>query len=95
MSGNIPTKHLQSRIATWSAQLRAMGLSNLVDVLLEAAEPLGPLGAQVLWIAQPALRLVAPSDEIDGLARLLDDPSGMVWLRTALNGTQQTDDEVK
>ncbi len=93
MSGNIPTERLQNRIVKWSAQLRTMGLDNLVDVLLEAGAPLGPLGAQVLWIAQPALRLFAPNEEIDGLARLLEDPSGVAWLRAALRGADPTDEE--
>lgn len=61
-----------------------MGLEGLVSALMDAAEPLSPLGAQVLWVAQPTLKLFMPAGEIDGLAKLLDDPAGLIWLREAL-----------
>lgn len=80
---------LQSRLTQWSARLRAAGLDDLAGAFLGAAEPLGPLGAQLLWIAQPTLGLLLPREEIDGLACLLDDPSGMAWLRSELTGGDQ------
>ncbi len=77
---------LQRRIAGWSARLRALGLDGLAGSLIDAVEPLGPLGAQLLWIAQPAASLFVAPDEIDGMARLLDDPAGIAWLRSELGG---------
>ena len=77
---------LQRRFAAWSIRLRAMGLDDLAGAFLGAAEPLGPLGAQLLWVAQPALGLLLPGDEIGDLASLLDDPAGMAWLRSELTG---------
>jgi hypothetical protein len=82
---------LQRRIAGWSARLRALGLDGLVGVLLDATEPISPLGAQLLWVAQPVVSLIMPSDEVDGLARVLDDPAGMAWLRAALTGAANED----
>ena len=82
---------LQRRIAGWSARLRTLGLDGLAGVVLDVAEPFGPLGAQLLWVAQPAVSLLMPSDEVDGLARLLDDPAGMAWLRSELAGTASED----
>jgi hypothetical protein len=82
-------QRLQLRVSGWSARLNAAGLIGLVEALMDAAEPLGPLGAQLLWVAQPALGMVMPSDtadDIDGLARLLDDPAGVAWLRSELIG---------
>lgn len=79
------------RITRWSASLRAIGLDGLAGALLDAVEPLGPLGAQLLWVAQPTLGLVMPSDEIDGLARLLDEPEGFAWLRDELTGSTGED----
>jgi len=35
----------KQRIVRWSASLRAMGLDGLAGTLLDAVEPLGPLGA--------------------------------------------------
>jgi hypothetical protein len=72
------------RLRRWAQRLRAAGLDGAVGALLDAAEPLGPLGAQMLWIAQPALGLVAPRDEVASLARLLDAPGGVAWLREQL-----------
>ncbi len=83
--------NLQRRIAGWSARLRAIGLDGLVAALFDAAEPFGPLGAQLLWVAQPAVSLFMPSDEVDGLARLLDDPAGVAWLRSELTGAASED----
>jgi hypothetical protein len=82
------------RLARWSGRLQASGLRGLVGVLLEAAEPLGPLGAQVLWVAQPALGVLLPRDEIASLARLLDEPGGMAWLRGRLVGSDDETDSV-
>jgi hypothetical protein len=77
---------LQCRLAEWSARLRATGLDDLAGAFLGAAEPFGPLGAQLLWVAQPALGLLLPREEIGDLACLLDDPAGMAWLRSELTG---------
>ncbi len=96
MSGDISAvgrERLQHRIAGWSARLRAAGLDGLAGALLDAAEPFGPLGAQILWVAQPAIGLLIPPDEIDGLANLLDDPAGMAWLRAELTGTDQNGED--
>ncbi len=94
MSIDLPADHLDRlhhRLNRWSARLRAAGLDGLVGILLDIAEPLGPFGAQALWMAQPALGLLTSADEIDELARLLDDPVGMAWLRAEL--TDHPDEE--
>jgi hypothetical protein len=56
---------------------------------LDVAEPLSPLGAQLLWIAQPTLGLMVPRQEIAALARLLEQPDGMAWVREQLTGMDQ------
>jgi hypothetical protein len=94
MSADVPAEYppkLQRRIAGWSSRLRALGLNGIVGALLDAAEPFGPLGAQLLWVAQPVVSLMLPSDEVDGLARLLDDPAGVAWLRSELTGAASED----
>lgn len=85
-------ERLHKRLTRWIEPLRAAGLDGLVGTLLDVAEPFSPLGAQALWIAQPALSLLAPADEIGGLAALLDDPAGVAWLRAALTAPESTED---
>ncbi len=92
MSGNVPAERIEQlerlhrRIEGWAGRLRAAGLDGLVGALLGAAAPLAPLGAQVLWVAQPALSLVMPRAEIDTLARALEDPTELAWLRERMEG---------
>lgn len=75
-----------ARFLRWGRRLRAVHLDGLAVALLEAAEPLGPLGAQVLWWAQPTLSLFVPRDEIGALARALEAPQGLAWVRAQLTG---------
>jgi len=74
------------RLLRWADHLRAARLDGPVGALLDAAEPLGPLGAQLLWIVQPALGLLLPREDVGALARLLDAPGGVAWLRAQLVG---------
>lgn len=66
-------------------------MDGLIGAFLSAAAPLGLLGAQILWIAQPALSVFMPRDEVGDLARLLADPEGVSLLRQKL--TDSTDSE--
>ncbi len=72
------------RLRHWAGRLRALRLDGAAGVLLDVAEPLGPIGAQLLWVAQPALSWVAPRDEIAALARLIEAPGGVAWMREQL-----------
>ena len=73
-------------LVRWSERLRAARLDGLVGTLLNVFEPLGPVGAQVLWVAQPALGMWMSRDVIGDLARVLEAPGGVVWLREQLVG---------
>ncbi len=84
---------LQRRLTGWSARLHRAGLDGLVAAVLDAAEPLGPLGAQLLWVTQPVLGLLIPADEIGELAHLLDEPQGVAWLRAELIGPQRDSED--
>ncbi|MBN1202922.1 MAG: hypothetical protein JXJ20_13820 [Anaerolineae bacterium] len=74
------------RLARWSRRLHTLHLTEPVGTLLAAVEPLGPLGAQMLWIAQPTLGLFVPREDVAALARLLEAPEGMAWVREQLTG---------
>lgn len=78
----------QPRLSRWAVRLQAARLDGLVDALLEALEPLAPLGAQALYVAQPTLGLVMARDEIVALARLLETPGDVDWLRAVLIGAE-------
>ena len=85
-------ERLSARAARWAERLDAAGLGGLAATLLDAAEPLAPLGAQALWVAQPALGLVLPRDAVADLARVLDAPGGVAWLRERLAAAQEEAD---
>ena len=85
-------ERLAARLAQWAARLEAAGLGGLAATLLDATEPLAPLGAQALWVAQPALGLLLPRDAVADLARVLDAPGGVAWLRERLAAAQDEAD---
>lgn len=76
-----PAERLAGHLSVWRQRLRTTPLADLVTLVLDAAEPLGPLGAQVLWAAQPALGLLISRDVVADLAQVLEMPGGIAWLR--------------
>ncbi|MEP0763250.1 MAG: hypothetical protein HRF48_11000 [Chloroflexota bacterium] len=85
-------ERLAARLSQWGQRLHAAGLGGVIAALLDAAEPLAPLGAQALWVAQPALGLLLPRDAVADLARVLDAPGGVAWLRERLATAQDEAD---
>jgi hypothetical protein len=82
--GHHDEAHQDMRLAQWGARLRGWGLEGLAAALLEAATPLSPLGAQLLYVAQPALGLFLPSERVGQLARSLEDPATVSHWRAQL-----------
>ena len=80
----------QKRVIQW---LHERGLEEAARVMLDIAEPLWPLGAGLLWIAQPMLGVFVPRDTIADLAGLLDDPVAAAGLRDALTDADHGDDQ--
>jgi len=68
----------------WVQQIRARNLGGALSLALDVLEPLGPLGAQVLWAAQPILGLLISHDAVGGLAQALEEPGGIEQLRQQL-----------
>ncbi len=64
--------------------MKARGLGDALSTALDVLEPLGPLGAQALWVAQPVLGLVITPDVLDDLAEALEAPGGVERLRQML-----------
>lgn len=68
----------------WIAAIRARGWGDAFSTALDVLEPFGPLGAQLLWVAQPAARLGGWGETLGALARALEQPGGVEKLRQAL-----------
>jgi hypothetical protein len=82
------------RADTLRDRLADLGLERLLVSLAQVARPLGPLAAQVLWVAQPTLSTFEGtlSQEAGALANLLDDPMALDHLLTQLAaGTRETE----
>ncbi len=81
-----PNSFDSGALESWGDRLRAWGLDGLAAALLDAAEPLSPLGAQALYVAQPALGVFVPGESVGRWARLLEDPANLARLRARLFG---------
>ncbi len=66
-------------------ELKQRGLTNALALLLDIMEPLGVLGAQILWIAQPTAGLFGGREMVAGLAQMLEQPNGVERLRALLD----------
>lgn len=65
-------------------QIKANGWESSAVFVLDVLEPLGPLGAQVLWVLQPTLGALVPRDVLGDLATVLEDPDETADLRRQL-----------
>lgn len=68
--------------------IRRHGLQMPALLLLEAGRPAAFLGGQFLWVAQPALSLLVPSDQIRQMAALLEDPTAVRTLTAKLEASE-------
>lgn len=76
---------------TWVDDVKARGLGDSLETVLDALEPLGPLGAQFLWLGQPALSLLGWGRVVGDIARALEVPGGIDAIRRRLQvDTDQT-----
>lgn len=68
----------------WIQRVKAHGLGDMLSTALDILEPLAPLGAQALWVAQPILGLLVAHDVLADLAQALEEPGGLEQLRQML-----------
>ena len=59
----------------WARNLHRWGVDGGAAVLLDAAGPLTMLLAQVVYIGQPLLGKLVPSDSMTALASMLEEPA--------------------
>ena len=78
------------RVTNWQEQVADIGLDGLLTALVQTARPLGPLAAQLLWVAQPTLNVFSThvSDDAGSLASLLEDPLALDELLAHLTSPQ-------
>lgn len=60
---------------SWASFLQHWGVERWAASVLEAAGPLTVLGAQVVYLGSPVLKNLLPVNQLDALARMLEDNS--------------------
>ena len=65
--------------------IKARGWAGPARLLLDALEPVGPLGAQVVWASQPLLSTFFSRGALTQLATALEHPDELDRLRQALD----------
>ena len=68
--------------------LSRRGLADVALLVLQAGQPLSFIGGQLLWMAQPALSIVLPGDQIARVAHLLEEPSAVQSLIARLEADE-------
>jgi hypothetical protein len=58
----------------WAENLRRWGLQDITAWLIEAVGPVQFLGAQVVYVGQPVLRIFVPDGHITAFAQVLEEP---------------------
>ena len=79
-------EEVQATINRWRTRIEELGVGGMVDTLLIVMAPLAPIGAQLLYIAQPVMGLFVERNSISQWATLLEEPDGLDWLRVQLTG---------
>lgn len=69
------------RPRAWVTAVKMRGLTQALRVTLDALEPLGPLGAQLLYVMQPVLGLFGAQAAVDDIAQALEEPGGIDTVR--------------
>ncbi len=75
-------------IGQLARSLTRLGLVDVALLALDGLSPLGPVAAQLVWVAQPALSAVVDTRTLDGLAALLEEPAGVAALRAGLEAAR-------
>ena len=79
------------RTHAWGARLGDSGLGGIAGAFALALRPVGPVLAQVLWVAQPGLGLLGQGEAVGALAELLADPAGLQALTARLHTPDQAE----
>jgi hypothetical protein len=69
----------------WIEAVKARGLGAALHLALDVLEPLGPLGAQLLYVARPLSDLFGAGSAFMAIATALEEPGGVDRLRQMLD----------
>lgn len=83
---------LLDTVERWRKQIDHLGVGGIINTLLLAFAPLAPFGAQLIYVAQPVVGLWVKRDTLNQWADLLENPSGVDWLRQHLTGQEDERD---
>ncbi|WP_420628601.1 hypothetical protein [Candidatus Leptofilum sp.] len=72
---------LLDQIAT---ALKQRGLASVALAFLEVGQPLAFIGGQLIWLAQPAMRLLWPQARVRHIAQFMEDPAAVRSLMNVL-----------
>ncbi|MFN8375825.1 MAG: hypothetical protein U0694_23505 [Anaerolineae bacterium] len=68
----------------WLRTIKAHGWENIFSAVLDVLEPFGALGAQALWVLQPALSILVSREALGSIAQALEEPDELQRLREEL-----------
>ena len=72
-------------IRTVIDNLKQRGWQDMAHTMLDVIEPIAPLVSQVLWVIQPMSSAIGASDVVGELAKTLNTPQGISFLREQLD----------
>lgn len=72
----------------WVTELQTRGLGDALGLALDVLEPLGVLGAQLMWVAQPVLGVWFDRDAVRKIAQTLETPGEVEHIRHFLEHSQ-------
>ena len=61
-------------LQTWDDRIEEAGLKGIAHTILNAAQPLIPLFAQLIWFTQPVFGLIGHGESVGALAEMLYSP---------------------
>ncbi|MEM6530287.1 MAG: hypothetical protein AAF653_18450 [Chloroflexota bacterium] len=74
----------------WIERVQANGWETPLRLALDVMEPLGPFGAQVVWVLQPALGAFFQKDILHHIAQTLEQPDELERVRQRLDDRPTT-----
>jgi len=87
MTENTPDSHDHP----WIDAARSRGLTGALDLMFDVLEPVGPLGAQVLYVVQPLAGIFGWRQAVGDIATALEEPGGVDGLRRTLHAPDAAD----